>query len=205
MGITRWSILKSDWLYSLQLKIEKLYIVRKLDLKLNIQNTKVMASGPIISWQTEGEKVETVTDFLFLGLNISADGDCVQETRRWLLHSRKGMTNLASVLKIKDISLPAKVCIVTAMVFPSSHLWLWVWTIKKVEYQRIDLFELWCWRRLLKCSLDNKEIKPVTLKGNQPWIFTGMTDADAEAPIFWSPDANTQLIGKDPDDGKDWG
>ena len=167
--------------------------------------TKIMASGPINSWQIEGEKVEAVTDFLFSGSKITADGECVQEIRRWLLHSRKAMTNLDSVLKIKDISLPAKVCLVMAMVFPVVTYGCECWTIKKVEHWRIDAFELWCWRRLLKSSLDNKEIKPVTLKGNQPWIFTGRTDADAEAPIFCSPDVNTRLIGKDSDDGKDWG
>ena len=164
-----------------------------------------MESSLITSGQIEGEKVEAVTDFLFSGSKITADGECVQEIRRWLLHSRKAMTNLDSVLKIKDISLPAKVCLVMAMVFPVVTYGCECWTIKKVEHWRIDAFELWCWRRLLKSSLDNKEIKPVTLKGNQPWIFTGRTDADAEAPIFCSPDVNTWLIGKDSDDGKDWG
>ena len=112
------------------------------------------------------------------------------------------MTNLHSVLKIKDISLPVKVCIVTAMAFPVVTYGCECWTIKKAEHWRIDAFELRCWRRLLKSSLDNKEIKPIILKGNQPWIFTGRTDADA--PIFWPPDVKSWLIRKDPDVGKDW-
>ena len=114
------------------------------------------------------------------------------------------MTNLHSVLKIKDISLPVKVCIVTAMAFPVVTYGCECWTIKKAEHWRIDAFELRCWRRLLKSSLDNKEIKPIILKGNQPWIFTGRTDADAEASILWPPDEKSWLIKKDPDSWKDW-
>ena len=111
-----------------------------------------MESSLITSGQIEGEKVEAVTDFLFSGSKITADGECVQEIRRWLLHSRKAMTNLDSVLKIKDISLPAKVCLVMAMVFPVVTYGCECWTIKKVEHWRTDAFELWCWRRLLKVS-----------------------------------------------------
>ena len=111
-----------------------------------------MTSGPITSWQTEGEKVEVVTDFLFLGSKITADGDCSQEIRRQMFLGRKTMTNLDSVLKNKDITLPTKVCIVNAMVFPVVMYGCESWTIKKAERQRIDAFELWCWRRLLRVS-----------------------------------------------------
>ena len=109
-----------------------------------------MASGPITSWQIEGGKVEVVTDFLFLGSKITADGDCSHEIRRWLLLSWKAMTNLDSMLKSRDITLPTKVCIVKAMVFPLVMYGCESWTVKKAECQRIDAFELWCSRRLLK-------------------------------------------------------
>ena len=122
----------------------------KAGLKLNIQKTKIMASGPFTSWQIDGEKVETVTDFIFLGSKITADGDCSHEIKRRLLLGRKGMTNLDSILKSKDITLPTKVHIVKAMVFPVVMYGCESWTIKKAEHQRIDAFELWCWRRLLR-------------------------------------------------------
>ena len=109
-----------------------------------------MASGPITAWQMEGEKVEIVTDFLFLGSKITADGDCSHEITRWLLLGRKAMTKLDGVLKCRDITLPTKVCIVRAIVFPVVTYCCESWTIKKAECQRIDAFELWCWRRLLK-------------------------------------------------------
>ena len=109
-----------------------------------------MASVPITSWQTDGEKVETVTDFIFLGSKISVDGDCSHKTKRLLLLGRKAMTNQDSVLKSRDITLPAKVCIVKAMVFPVVMYRCESWTIKKAECWRIDAFKLWCWRRLLR-------------------------------------------------------
>ena len=109
-----------------------------------------MASGPITSWQIEGEKVKVVTDFLFLGSKITADGDCSHEIRRQLLLAMKAMTNPESVLKSRDIPLLTKVCIVKAMVFPGVTYGCESWTVKKAEHQRIDAFELWCWRRLLK-------------------------------------------------------
>ena len=109
-----------------------------------------MASGPITSWQIEGEKFRRVTDFLFLGSKITVDGDCSHEIGRRLLLGRKAMTNLDSVLKSRDITLPAKVCIVKAMVFPVVIYGCEIWTVKKAECQRIDAFELWCWRRHLK-------------------------------------------------------
>ena len=120
-------------------------------LKLNIKKTKIMASGPITSWQIEGEKVEVVTDFLFLGSKITVNGDWSHEIR-WLLLGRKGMTNLDVVLKSKDITLLTKVCIVKAMVFPVVMYSCESWTVKKAEHQRIDAFQLWCWRRLLRVS-----------------------------------------------------
>ena len=119
-------------------------------LKLNIQKTKIMASGPITSWQTDGEKVETVTDFLFLGSKITADTYCSHENKRCLLLGRKAMTNLDSTLKSKDIPLPTKVCIVKDMVFPVVMYRCETWTIKKAECQRNAAFILWCWRRLLE-------------------------------------------------------
>ena len=118
----------------------------KVGLKLNIQKTKITASGPITSWQIDGE---TVADFVFLGSKITADGDCSHEIKRHLL-GRKVMTNLNSILKNKDITLPTEVCLVKAMVFPVVMYGCESWTIKKAECQRIDAFELWCWRRLLR-------------------------------------------------------
>ena len=147
--------------------------------------------------------METVTDFIFLGSKITADGDCSHEIKTLLLLGRKAMTNLDSILKSRDITLPTKVCIFKAMVFPVVTYRCESWTIKKAEHQRIDGFELWCWRRLFESPLDCKEIKPVNPKGNQSWVFIGRTDAEAETPILWSPDVKRQLIRKDPDAGKD--
>ena len=125
-----------------------------------------MASGPIISWQIDGETVRTVTDYIFLGSKIMADGECSHEIKRHLLLGRKAMTNLDSILKSRDITLPAKVRLVKAMVFPGAMYGCESWTIKKAERQRIDAFELWCWRRL-DSPLDFKKIKPVNPKGSQ--------------------------------------
>ena len=122
----------------------------KVGLKLNIQKTKIMASIPITSWQIDGETVETVADFIFLGSKITADGDCSHEIKRRLLLGRKVMNNLDSILKSRDITLPTKFCLVKAMVFPVFMYGCESWTIKKAERQRIDAFELWCWRRLLR-------------------------------------------------------
>ena len=116
----------------------------KAGLKLNVQKTKIMASGPITSWQIDGESVETVTDFIFGGSKITADGDCSHEIKRRLLLGRKVMTNLDSVLKSIDIALPTKVCLVKAMVFPVVMYGCESWTINKAEHLRIDTFELWC-------------------------------------------------------------
>ena len=138
----------------------------KAGLKLNIQKMKIMASGPITSWQIDGKTMETVRDFIFLGSKITADGECSHEIKRHLLHGRKAMTNLDSILKSRDITLLTKTHLVKAMVFPVVRHGCESWTMKKTEHQRIDAFELWCWRRLLRV-LEGKEIKPVNPKGDQ--------------------------------------
>ena len=138
----------------------------KAGLKLNIQKLKIMASGPITSWQIDGETMETVTGFIFLGSKITADGDCSHEIKRRLLLGRKAMTNLDRVLKSRDIILPTKVHPVKGVVFPVVMYRCENWTIKKAEHRRTDAFELWCWRRF-QSPLDCKEIKPVHPKGNQ--------------------------------------
>ena len=125
----------------------------KVGLKLNIQKTKIMASGPITSWQIDGEAVKTVTDFIFWGSKITADGNCRQEIKRCLLLGRKAMAKFDSILKSRDITLSTKVCLVNAMVFPVVMYGCESWTVKKAEHRRIDAFELWCWRRLLRVPL----------------------------------------------------
>ena len=122
----------------------------KVGLKLNIQKTNIMASSPITSWQTDGETVDTVTDFIFLSSKITVDDDCSHEIKRCLLLGRKAMTNLDSILGSRDITLPRKVHLVKAMVFPVVMYECESWTIKKSEHQKIDAFELWCWKRLLE-------------------------------------------------------
>ena len=169
----------------------------KVGLKVNIQKTKIMASGPITSWQIDGEIdgeiVETVSDFIFWGSKITADGDCSHEIKRRLLLGRKVMTNLDSIFKSSDITLPTKVRLVKAMVFPVVRYGCEIWSIKKVEHRRIDAFELWCWRRLLRvpwtARRSNQEIQPVHSKGDQPWDFFGRNDAKAETPVLWPPHA----------------
>ena len=133
--------------------------MEKTGLKLNIQKTKIMASGPITAWQIEGEKVETVTDFIFLGSKITVNGDCSREIKRHLLLGKKAMTNLDSILKSRDITLLTKVHTVRAMVFPVVMYGCESWTIKKVECQRIDAFELWCWKRLLRVLWTARRLK----------------------------------------------
>ena len=126
--------------------------MKKVGLKLNIQKTKIMASGPISSWQIDRETVETVTDLILGGSKITADGDCSHEIKRCLLLGRKVMTNLDSILKSRDITLPTKVHLVKATVFPVVMYGCESWTIKKAEDRRVDAFELWCWRRFLRVS-----------------------------------------------------
>ena len=139
----------------------------EVGLKLSIQKTKIMASSHITSWQIDGETMETVTDFIFSGSKITADGDCSHEIKRHLLLGRKAMTNIGSMLKSRDITLPTKAHLVKAMVFPIVVYGCEIWTVKKAEHQIIDAFELWFWRRLWN-PLDSKEVKPVNPKGNQP-------------------------------------
>ena len=137
-----------EQLKSILMKVQK--ESEKVGLKLNIQKTKIMASGPITSWQIDGKSVETVADFIFLGSKITADGDCSHEIKRCLLLGRKVMTNLDSIFKKRDITLSTKVHLVKAMVFPVVMYVCESWTIKKAESRRIDAFELWCWKRLLR-------------------------------------------------------
>ena len=177
----------------------------KFGLKLNIQKTKIMASGPITSGQIDGETVETVADFIILGPKISVDGDCIHKIKRGLLIGRKVMTNLDSILKIRDITLSTKVHLVKAMVFPSGRVWMW-----ELDYKEIWAQKNWCFwtvvlEKILESPLDCKEIQPVYPEGNQSWVFIGGTDVEAETPIFWPPDVKRWLIWKDPDAGKDWG
>ena len=139
---------ESEELKSLLMKVKE--ESEKIGLKLNIQKTKIMASGSITSWQIDGETVETVADFIFPGSKITADGDCSYEIKRCWLLGRKVMTNLKSILKNRDITLSTKVCLVKAMVFPVVIYRCESWTTKKAECRRIDAFELWCWRRLLR-------------------------------------------------------
>ena len=140
----------------------------KVGLKLNIQKTKIMASGPITSWEIDGEKVETVSDFIFGGSKITADGDCIHEIKRCLLLGRKVMTNLDSIFQSRDITLPTKVHLVKAMVFPVVMYGCECWTIKKAERQRIDAFELWCWRRLLRVPWTARRSNQSILKEISP-------------------------------------
>ena len=140
----------------------------KVGLKLNIQKTKIMASGPITSWQIDGETVETVSDFIFLGSKIMADVDCSHEIKTRLLLGRKVMTNIDSILKSRDITLPTKVHLVKAMVFPVVMYGCASWTIKKAEHRRTDAFELWCWRRLLRVPWSARRSNQSILKEISP-------------------------------------
>ena len=140
----------------------------KVGLKFNIQKTKIMASGPMSSWEIDGETVETVSDFIFLGSKITADGDCSHEIKRCLLLGIKVMPNLDSILKIRDITLPTKVCLVKAMVFQVVMYGCESWTTKKAEHLRIDGFELWCWRRLLRVPWTTRRSNQSILKEISP-------------------------------------
>ena len=168
----------------------------KVGLKLNIQKMKIMASGPITSWEIDGETVETVSGFIFLDSKITADGDCSHEIQRRLLFGRKVMTNLDSILKSRDITLLTKVRLVKAMVFPV-RVGLW----RKLSAEELMLLNCGV-GRTLESPLDCKEIQPVHSK-DQSWVFFGRTDAEAETPILWPPHAKNWLIGKDSDAGRD--
>ena len=148
-----------------------------------------MASGPITSWQTDEETIEAVIDFIFLGSKITADGDCSHEIKRRLLLGRKAVTNLDSILKNRDISLPTKVHLVKAMVFPTVLHGCESWTVKKAECcQRTDTFELWCWRRLFRVLWTAGKSNQSILKEISPEYSFGRADPEAEIPILWPPD-----------------
>ena len=140
----------------------------KVGLKLNIQKTKIMESGPITSWEIDGETVKTLSDFILGSSKITADGDCSHEIKRHLLLERKVMTNLDSTLKSRDIALPTKVCLVKAMVFPAVMYGCESWTVKKAKSRKIDAFELWCWRRLLRVPWTARRSKQSILKEVSP-------------------------------------
>ena len=166
---------------------------------------KIMASGPITSWEIDGETVETVSDFIFWFSKIIADGDCSHEIKRCLLLGRKVMTNLDSILKSRDITLPTKVRLVKAMVFFSSHVWM-----RELDCEESWAPKNWCFwtvvlEKTLESPLDCKEIQPVHSEGDQPWDFFGRHDAKAETPVLWPPHAKSWLLGKDSDAGRDWG
>ena len=157
---------ESEELKSLLMKVKEKR--EKVGLKLNIQKTKIMAFGPITSWQIDGETMETVRDFIFLGSKITANGDCSHEIKRRLLLGRKVMTNLDSILKSRDITLPTNVHLVKAMVVPVVMYAYESWTVKKAERRRIDPFELWCWRRLLRVPWTARRSNQSVLKVISP-------------------------------------
>ena len=162
-----------------------------------------MASGFITSMQIDGKTMETVTNFIFLGSRTNGHSDYSHEIKRCLLLGRKAMTNLDSILKNRNITLPTNVCLVKAMVFLVVMYGCESGTIKKAEPWRIDAFEQWCWRRFLRVPCTARRSYQSILKEISP-EYIGRTDAEAEAPILWPPDVKSQLIGKDPEAGKDW-
>ena len=176
----------------------------KVALKFNIQKTKIMASGPISSWQIDGDTVETVRDFTSWDSIITADGDCSHEIKRHLLLGRTVMTNLDSIKKQRHY-FANKGPSSQSYGFSNGHIWMW-----ELDYKESWVPKNWCFwtvvlEKTLESPLDCKEIQPVHPKGDQSWVFTGRTDAKAETPIVWPPDSRNWLIGKDPDPGKDWG
>ena len=176
----------------------------KAGLKLNIQKTNIMVSSPITSWQIDGEKMETVTDFIFLGSKITADDDCSHEIKRHSLLGRKAMTNLDSILKSRDHHFADKGPYSQSYGFSSSHAQMW-----ELDHKESWAPKNWCFwtvvlEKTLESALDCNETQPVHSKGDQSWVFIGRTDAETETPILWSPDVKSWLIGKDPDAGKDW-
>ena len=177
--------------------------MEKVGLKLNIQKTKIMVSGPITSWQIDGETMETVTDFIILGSKITAYGDFSHEIKRHLYLGRKAMTNPDSMLKSRDIGLPTKVRLVKAMFF--LRYGCESWTIKKAELWRIDAFELWCWRRLWRVPWTARRSKPSILKEISPeYSLEGLVLKLKLHSLLWLPDVKNWLTGKDSNAGKDW-
>ena len=177
----------------------------KVDLKLNIQKTKIMASGPLTSWQIDGETVETMADFIFLGPKITADGECSHEIKKHLLTPwKESHDQPRQHIKKQRHYFANKVHLVKALVFPVVMYRCESWTIKKAA-QKIWCFWTAVLEKTLESPLDCKEIQPVHPKGDQSRVFIGRNDAEAETPILWLPDAKSWLIWKDPDAGKDWG
>ena len=179
-------------LKSLLMKVRK--EIEKVGLKFNIQKTKIMESGPITLWEIDGETVETVSDFIFLGSKIIADGDFSHEIKICLLLGRKIMTNLDSILKTRDITLPTKVRLVKAMAFPVVMYGCESWTVKKAERQRIHAFELWCWRRLLRVPWTARRCNQSFVKEISPECSLErlmLSDVEAETPILWPRDAKS--------------
>ena len=176
----------------------------KVGLKLNIQKAKIMASGPITSWQIDGETMKTVRDFIFLGSKITADGDCSHEIKRRLLLGRNAITNLGSMLKSRDITLPTKVHLIKATVFPVFMYGCESWTIKKAECRRIDAFELWCWRRLLRVPWTARRSNQSILEEISPEYSLEWLMLELKLPILWPPHMKSWLVWKDPDAEKDW-
>ena len=166
---------------------------KKVGLNLNIQKTKIMASGPITSWEIDGETVEIVSDFIFLGSKITADSDCSHEIKRCLLLGRKvvdSITHLDSILKSRDITLPTKVRLVKAMIFPVVMCGCESWTVKKAEHQRIDAFELWCWRRLLRVPWTAMRSNQSILKAISPGCSLEGLMLKLK-PVLWPPHAKS--------------
>ena len=200
---TSWNQDCQEELKNLLLKVKEKN--EKVDLKLNIQKTKIMASGPITSWQIEGKTMETLREFIFLGSKFSADGDCSHEIKKHLFLGRKAMTNIDSTLKSRDITFCQKCPSSQGYGFSSGHVWMW-----ELDYKDSLVLKNWCfWTVVLEKTLENpldyKEIQPVLPKGDQSWVFIDGTDVEAETPILWPPDVKSLLICKDPDAGKDWG
>ena len=176
----------------------------KVGLKLNTQKTKIISSDPMTSWQVDGETMEAVRDFILGRSKIIADDHCSHEIKRCLLHWRKAMANLDSILKKQRHYFANKGSSSQSYGFSNSHVWMW-----ELDYKESWAPKNWCFwtvvlEKTLESPLDYKEIQPVHPKGNQSWMFIGRTDVEAETPILCPPDAKNWLIGKDPDAGKDW-
>ena len=193
---------KAKRLFSLLMKVKE--ESEKVGLKLNIQKTKIMASDPIISWEIGGETVETVLDFILGGSKITADGDCSHEIKRHLLLGRKVMTNLDSIFKSRDITLPTKVRLVKAMVFPVVMYGRESWTVRKAERQRIDAFELWCWRRLLRAPWTARRSNQSILKEINPAISLEGMMLKLKLQYFGHLMRSVDSLEKT-DAGRDWG
>ena len=190
-----------DEIESLSIKVKK--ESENVGLKLNIQKTKIRASGPITSWQIDGETAETVTDFILEGSKITVDGDFSHGIQRRLLHGRKVMTHLNSMLKKQRHYFSNKGPSSQGYGFSRSHVWM-------LDYKEDWAPKNWCFwtvvsEKILESPLYCKEIQPVHPKGNQSWMFFGRTDVEAETPVLWPPDTKSWVILKDPDAGKDWG